>query len=284
MRALILSGGGVKGAYQLGVLRYLTQVHNLSWDLIAGISVGALNGSYLAQFAPFEQKQGVTNLENIWRNIKGNQAIYKPWLPSIVPNIVGYVSSLWTGGLFSTSPLRKLIKRNFNHKALAYSGVKLMVGAVSITTGKCRFAREYENNLLDWIVASSAFPVAFPPVKIDGDVWIDGGMRKDVSPLSLVMEHNPTEIDIVMTSPIDGKLVAPAKNKSGALGVAIRTVQILNEETFPASLIATCIQRGIKVNVYAPTDNLKVDLLSFSPDAISKLLDQGYSDAGRKHE
>jgi NTE family protein len=279
MRALILSGGGVKGAYQIGILKYLSQVRGLSWDLVAGISVGALNGSFLAQYKPSEQANGIKNLEKVWTDIKGNGSIYKAWLPSMFPNIVGYMSSLWTGGLFSANPLRKLIKRNFSQKSLVYSGVKLLVGAVSITTGKCRFVREYEPNLLDWIIASSAFPVAFPPVKIDGDLWIDGGMRKDISPLELVVHHNPDEVDIVMTTPINGHLVAPAKNKSGALGVAIRTVQILNEESFPTSLVAACIQKGIKVNVYAPDQNLKVDLLSFSPDIISRLITQGYVDA-----
>lgn len=282
-RCLILSGGGVKGAYQLGMLRYLTEVRGLSWDLIAGISVGALNGSFIAQYKPEEQKYAVRNLEKVWRSIKGNGSIYRPWLPSIIPSFIGYVSSFWTGGLFSTSPLRKLIKRSFSQKSLSYSGVKLLVGAVSVTTGKCKFAREHDKNLLDWIIASSAFPVAFPPVEIDGDTWIDGGMRKDVSPLSLVLQDNPSEIDILITNPIEHSLLPIEKSKGGALGIAIRTVQILNEEIFPATLIAACVAKGIKINVYAPDENLKVELLNFSPDIIANLIQKGYADAIKQY-
>lgn len=284
MKVLILGGGSSKNSWQCGVLKYLTEIQGKSWDLISGVSAGALNAAIISQYAPSEQHHGVKRLEEIWRSIGGSSSIYKTWLPSPIPSILSYITSFWTKSLFSTNPLKKLIKNNFSHAALQNSGVKLMVGAVSLTTGKCHFAREDDPKLLDWIVASSAYPVVFPPVKINGNLYIDGGMRKNVSPLALILEEFiPTEIDIILTSPINSINNDSQKVKGGALGVAIRTVQILNEEIFPSALIASCLEKGIKVNIFAPEESLKVDLLNFSPTIISCLIDKGYNDTFRKY-
>lgn len=284
MKALVLAGGGTRGSFTIGVLKYLLEVKGYSWDLISGVSAGALNGSFLAQYNQDEQYIGIKKLEAIWRDIRGNQSIYKPWLPIGFPSFFGYIASFWTGGIFSTEPLKNLIKDSFDKDKVIQAGNKLLVGAVSLQTGKCEFVEETNENLLDYIVASSAYPVAFPPVSIGEKTYIDGGMRREVSPLEIVLDYNPTEIDIILTNPIKKSISPISKTKYGALGVAIRTVQILNEELFPSALIEKCIKNGIKVRVFAPKENLNVDLLNFSPKIISNLIDLGFETAKNHYE
>src|SRR5574337_903246 len=104
VRALVLSGGGAYGAYQVGVIKALTE-KGLQWDAIAGISVGALNGLQMAMYPSEKHALAAEELELMWANdIKGNDSIYKPWLPWKF----NYIVSLWKGGLNSTKPLLKL--------------------------------------------------------------------------------------------------------------------------------------------------------------------------------
>ena len=278
MRALILSGGGVRSAHQLGVLKYLIKEQKKSWDIIAGISAGALSGSYLSQYKPHEQIKAIDNLENLWRSIEGNHSVYKSWFPKLIPSFLGYFASLWLNGLFNTSPLRKLIKNNFSQRKLINSGNKLFIGAVSAQTGKYHFARETDDNLLDWIMASSAFPVVFPPVEINDDIWIDGGIRKNIDILTQILVYQPKEVDIIITTPINGKIMTPSKNRGGALGIAVRAIQISNEESIPTHFIESCIEKGIKVNIYAPKENLGIDILNFSPILIDRFIKKGYDE------
>jgi len=63
MKALVLSGGGSAGAFQVGVLRYLVDNENVEYDIHTGISVGALNSALLASGT---MKETLPLLENIW--------------------------------------------------------------------------------------------------------------------------------------------------------------------------------------------------------------------------
>ena len=81
-RALLLAGGGAHGAYQVGILRKLVLEQGLDFDIIRGVSVGALNGAFLAE-APTgagsidNLKAQVQKLTELWREeIRGNDSIY----------------------------------------------------------------------------------------------------------------------------------------------------------------------------------------------------------------
>ena len=71
MKALILSGGGALGAFQVGAERYARAVKGYRWDLIAGISVGALNGAMMA-------KGKYPELYKIWSEKMSNKLVYGP--------------------------------------------------------------------------------------------------------------------------------------------------------------------------------------------------------------
>lgn len=278
-RALILSGGSSKSSYQVGVIKYLTEVHKISWDLIAGVSAGGLNAAFLSQYPKQTQVDGAKNLENLWHSIQGNKSVYESWGPSWLPFHFGYLFSPWKSGLYNTKPLEKLISTNFDKNKILNSGVKLLVGATSLTTGKRRFVDETNKEIFDWIRASACYPIAFSPIEIDGDLWIDGDLKKNISPLKEVLMFNPQEIDIITTRPITGGLV-PTKinNHKKLIQNILRVFQILGEDVFPIEEVEKCISRGIKINIFAPKEKISINLLDFNPEIIQRLMKQGFED------
>ena len=130
MRALVLSGGGARGAFQVGVIQRLLDLGH-AWDLVAGVSVGALNALGMAMYPPAAQKDGAFHLAEMWHGIRGNDSVYTSWWG-------GPLTALWKGSRYDTAPLARLLARFYEPKRLAASGVQLLVGAVSLRTGAYR--------------------------------------------------------------------------------------------------------------------------------------------------
>jgi NTE family protein len=281
-RALVLSGGGSKGAYTVGVVKALLEAGH-SWERVAGVSVGALVSTWLAMAKPEDQAEAYQGLLDIWYGIKGNKTIYKPWAPWVLT----YVWSLWKGGIYNMKPLRNILAKGVDLQKLAASGVKFSVGVVSLNTGKYKSVVLSDSlvnpQAVDWIWASTIFPVLFPPVPIGGEEWVDGGVR-DVIPIKDVLEDNPDEVDIVITSPIDaGVPFKPTGSFNNVLIAGIRAGEIAANEVYVGDLKVECEKRGIKVNLYAPVgEEVNDDSFDFNPQMIQKVIQQGYDETKAK--
>lgn len=277
MRALVLSGGGSRGAFQVGVISKLVE-NGASWDLIAGVSVGAINGAFMAQYAPRHQWAGAKMLRKLWKDeIKGNKSIYKNWW-------CGRAGGLVYGGLYNTQPLRELIKKNFDQEKVRSSGVKLRIGAVGYETGRYKYITEETEDIPSWIMASSAFPVAFPPVKIGDETWMDGGVR-DVTPIrdvltELSVNSSVDTIDIILTGQVSNDVgLKPSKEASNALNVAIRSATLMSNEVFLGDL-ENLEATHRKINLYTPPMTYKLqDPLTFDPEEIYRAIDVGEYEA-----
>lgn len=199
-RALVLAGGGARGAYQVGMLQELVGTKGLDFHIIRGVSVGALNASFLAQ-APTrgnsiaELRKRVTALQELWlADIKGNRSVCAErggW-----PGIVVGLDSL-----YSLEPLRRLITKYVSLDALRTSGRNFAVGTVSLVSGRYQEWSPSETDFLDKLIASASIPVVFPYVDLKSakDVLVDGGVR-NITPLSMAFHANPDEIYILLTS------------------------------------------------------------------------------------
>lgn len=265
MKALVLSGGGVRGAFQVGMIRKLTELGH-TWDIIAGVSVGALNGSFMAQFKPEDQRTGALELEQFWLNVTGNESIYKSWF-------LGKLASLWKGGLYNTAPLKKLV----DSKISPNLQVQLRVGAVCLETGEYRYVDENTEHLHDWILASASFPVAFPPVKIGNHHWIDGGVR-DITPVSDISINEDVEsVDVILTAPTNGYVQPiPANKTSSAFEIALRCAALMSDEIFINDL--ELMKWDSIINVYSPQFiDVIDDPLQFDPEAIRSAIRVGYN-------
>ena len=195
MRALVLSGGGAKGAFQVGAIKHIIGDLQTHYDLICGVSVGSLNGSFLSMYKKGEEKQSSDDLLKLWGGIN-NAAIYRNWYHGLLWKI----PATWKSSVYCTKPLRKLIERGLNVEKLRSSGKKLRVGTVNIQTEEYKLWSEQDDNIIKAVTASSAFPVFFEPIEIDGSLWVDGGVR-EITPLGAAFDLGATEIDVIICSP-----------------------------------------------------------------------------------
>ena len=196
-RALVLSGGGARGAFQVGVIHDLVENRGLDFDIFFGVSVGALNAAFMAQTSkandPLANLQDQSKkLDRLWRNIDGNGDIYK--------KKAGFIGlALADDSLTDNEPLKKLLRANLDPEDLQNSGRKYWCGAVSLVDGKYYEFDQTDPEILDRIIASTAIPAFFPPVNTRDHVYVDGGVR-NITPLGRVFEQQPDEIYVILTS------------------------------------------------------------------------------------
>lgn len=263
-RALVLSGGGSRGAFQVGVIEHLAK--SVSWDAVYGVSVGAINAALIAQYKKQDVQLAAQALRALWLGIHGNYSIYKNWS-------LGILEFLFSrGGQYNTEPLLQLIRKNLNMRALATSGVDLTVGAVGLTYGLWRTANKSFPDLEKWILASATFPGAFPPVMIDGDYYVDGGIRTVTPLLTALGDRDVTHIDVIACGPKNGFLQSWDSSKvHSGVDVVLRCAEIMADEIFVDDMnISEHYKAGVEINVYTPKMPINTDPLNFSPNEIRK--------------
>ncbi|MCU1463218.1 MAG: Patatin [Acidimicrobiales bacterium] len=163
----VLGGGGNLGAVQVGMLRAVIE-RGVVPDLLLGSSVGALNAAAVAADASLD---GVESLDKAWRAINGDD---------LMP---GHLSGLWqlarkSRSVHHNDGLRRLIDRAIPFEQFEDAPVPFQVVATSLRTGREQwFAR---GRIVEPILASAALPGVFPPVEIDGELFIDGGVVDNV--------------------------------------------------------------------------------------------------------
>ncbi|MDP9263959.1 MAG: patatin-like phospholipase family protein [Acidobacteriota bacterium] len=193
-RALVLSGGGAKGAFEAGATYHLVVHRGCDFKDFSGVSAGALNVAYLAQ-APVEgdslanlQKRA-KGLVDLWRNVRGAKQVMRGRFLA-VPRLLIF----GTESLKDFIPLRKLVAREVDVDALLHSGRDVRVGTVSFYDGSYREIMPNSPQLLspaqfvDYVYASALIPVygTMPRIQEDKDqpanshYWSqfsDGGVR-----------------------------------------------------------------------------------------------------------
>jgi len=217
--AVVLSGGGAKGAFQVGVLDALITGKKVSFDVAVGTSTGAIQAAGVAQ-------NDIGKLIQFWTSIKGPDDIYKKRGGTFLNIITGKPS------MYSVEPLRKLLKQTIDTQKIRASGKRLRIGVVNLTTGEFRLVAENADNLADWVYASCAMPFVFPPQESEDalghdEQWVDGGVR-DVTPLDAALNELPRAILVVRASAPAGPA---APKKYGSLtSIGLRAVDILQNE------------------------------------------------------
>jgi NTE family protein len=224
--ALVLSGGGARGAYQAGVLRGIgRRLPELRVPILVGVSAGAINTVFLAAH-PAPLGEASAALCEIWRGLE-TANVFRVDSPSLIKVFTGWAARLSTGGwaaapkvrgLVDATPLRKLIEDNTATVDGEFVGIGHnleggLLHAVAITTLNYSTGqtvtwvqgadiapwrrprhRSFRSRLtVDHVLASAALPLFFPAVRL-GDAWHgDGGVRLD-APLSAALRLGATRI------------------------------------------------------------------------------------------
>jgi NTE family protein len=259
MKALVLSGGGSKGAFQVGAMKRLIKFEQNSYDIFCGTSVGALNSTYMSQFSHENQQEGITDLINLWSNIAQND-VYTSW------PILGPILGIFKKGLYNASPLKNLIKKNINTKRIA---TQLRLATVSLSTGSLRVFTEEDNNILEAVYASAAYPVMFEPIKIGEEWYTDGGLR-DLTPLKQAIEAGADEIHIINCSStlMNNQEVDSLKS----FGILLRSIEIMTNEILLNDLqTMSTINKEVQAGTNTEKKYIKFKLLQ--PSLYTKLSD-----------
>ena len=226
---LILSGGGARAAYQVGVLRALARLlperAPNPFDIICGTSSGALNAAVLATEAECLQN-GVNSLSEIWGNISSD-TVYEPMTGNLFVSVSNLMFSIVAGGgasrasaFLDNKPLRKLLKRKFELDKIQRNIDRGMLDALVITTsayGTGASVSFYQavKGTEDWtgphrigrrcklgikhLMASCAIPLLFPAVSIEGQYYCDGAVRQ-VSPASPALRLGARRLFVIGVS------------------------------------------------------------------------------------
>lgn len=223
--AIVLSGGGAKGAFQVGVLDALINDHGVKPAIVVGTSTGAIQALGVAQ-------DDVAGLKQVWLALRGNKDIYTNR---------GKVGAILTGekAIYDARPLRTLLKAFVDPAKLAASSVDLRLGVVSLQSGEFRTIDKSVGRTDDWVYASCAMPAFFDPLETsDGQQWVDGGVR-DVTPLGAALELNPTGVIVVRASPNKGN--ATTKRFGGLIPIGLRATGLLQAEVSRNDLANTAL-------------------------------------------
>jgi NTE family protein len=189
---------------QIGMLAALVE-RGMRADRVYGASVGAING---AAYASNPTAEGIERMAEIWRKLKGDDifprsALDGPWLflqkrPAVHAN---------TG-------LRAIIEAGIDFENLEDAAIPFELVTTSLTDGRERWIAH--GPAVEAILASSAIPSIFPPVTIDGDVLVDGGVVNNV-PISRALAAGCTRIFVLLCGPLHYHPRQPRRPAEAAL-------------------------------------------------------------------
>jgi NTE family protein len=286
-KALIFSGGGARGAFQVGVWKYLQEIHWIP-DLICGTSIGAVNAAAIGS------GMSVERLIHIWET-HNRSAIYRL-------KALHFLRSALRGKplkpFLDTAPLRAMLTRHLNIEALRQSPIEIIISAVHLQTGQLHL---YNQDVIeiDHLMASTAMPILFPWQTIGGEPYWDGGVMAN-SPIFIALERKVEEMIVVLLSPVGQRRLPPPASLREALervfehfliGSYQTTMPIFHGQPEPAQGealpptgsgapkdAAGCPQP--RISVVAPTRMLGfASLLNFSTPQVRGLIQAGYHTA-----
>lgn len=225
--ALVLSGGGARAAYQVGILKAIAELTPKKavnpFAIIVGTSAGAINTAALAIYGK-HFCDAVLRLQVIWRNFHVHQ-VFRSDLIGILRNGYRWIFSALLGGLgknnpasfFDRSPLHKLLEKYLPCERIKESideGVIETIGITASAYGAGRSVVFYDSSAdvtpwvrsrrvgriseitIDHLMASSAIPFIFSAIKLGNDYYGDGTMRQ-IAPLSPAVHMGADKILVI---------------------------------------------------------------------------------------
>jgi NTE family protein len=269
--ALVLSGGGAKGAYEAGVAAVFVE-RGLPIRLVAGSSAGALNAAMIADGR-------MDRLEALWRGLSRDR-IYslraRVFFAGLLPGWLTLLALDHAGSLFDPGPLRELIDASLDLERVRTSPVRLLVTTSDLAR---REPRLFDNQTItrDALMAAAAVPGAFPAVDVGGALLVDGGLTGRAPVLeALRAEPGVARAVVVMSYAPDERGARPT------------TMRRALEEAFEMGMIHQ-IRRdvelarlkfpGVEMHLLQPTAPLALRPLDFDRERIARALERGRADA-----
>lgn len=225
--AMILSGGGARGAYEVGVLWYifddLSRMRGAppKIDILCGTSVGAINACYLAAHLT-DPVLGMRRLVHLWSELQITRVLgFGPRQFIGIPRLLLGGGDEGTG-LFDVTPMAELVQREISWRALARALRRKQLRALTVSTTEVATGRTvvfmqtapdvdiprtapprtlFRSDHIGphHALASAAIPLLFPPVRIDDELYLDGGLRQN-TPIAPALRLGATHVFAIGSS------------------------------------------------------------------------------------
>ncbi len=231
---LIMTGGGARAAYQVGVLRAIAELcprHAPSpFNIICGTSAGAINAAALATHA-HDYRHAVLRLLSIWANFHVGQ-VFRADLPGIIKTGAHWLLTMMSAGLLGRqdalylldrTPLRKLLEQHFNPDDIqrvidegflhalsitasgytSHQSVSFFQGDASLQNwARARRIGAHARISVEHLMASSAIPFIFAPQKVNREFFGDGSMRQ-IAPISPALHLGAERVLVIGNRHVD---------------------------------------------------------------------------------
>ena len=269
--ALVLSGGGAKGAYEAGVAAVFVE-HGLPIRLVAGSSAGALNAAMVADGR-------MDRLEALWRGLSRGRVYSlrtRVLFAGLLPGWLTLLALDRAGSLFDPQPLRELIDASLDLDRVRASPVRLLVVTSDLAR---REPRLFDNQSVtrEALMAAAAVPGAFPAVAVDGALLVDGGLT-----------GRAPVLEALAAEPGVGRAVVVMSYAPDERGAPPTTMRRALEEAFEMGMIhqirrdvelARLKSPGVEVHLLQPSAALALRPLDFDQAGIARALERGRADA-----
>lgn len=289
--AFVLSSGGARGALQVGALKALLE-RGITPDVIVGTSIGSWNGAVLA-LDPTER--GIEKLLKVWGGLTTSRILlgWEPHLPAATPAFAGAFvvaairrATLGYPSLYGDAGLRQVFNENLRGMRFEDAKVPFRVIASNLTAGGLTVFGRGPVELA--LLASAAIPGIFPPVRIAGDIFVDGGALESSS-LQAAIDLGARRIFVLdagydVTPELDDELQAlvqrlPRAGKqpnAHALAVVLeRTATMMGR--YQLDRAVERVPPGIETHVIRPTSSMNEAALDF--DHAASWIDVAYEQA-----
>lgn len=271
--ALVLSGGGAKGAWEAGLALALIE-GGMPVSLVAGSSAGALNAALIADGR-------LDRLETTWRSLT-RERVYtlraSVVFAGLLPGWLTLVALDHARSLLDPRPLRELIEASLDLERIRASPTRLLVVTVDLER---REQRVFDNDTVsvDALMAAAAVPGVFPPVEIDGALLVDGGLTGRAPVLEALAAGVPVDRAIVALSYAPDERGERPTTLRRALEQAFETAMIRQIER--DAELARLKFPSTEVTLLRPSQALRLRPLEFDPEGLARALALGRADGRR---
>lgn len=273
-RALVLSGGGGRGAYHVGVYKYLEE-QGLLPDIVVGTSIGAVNGAMITAGL------SASDLEREWQQLTTDQ------IHRVRFNPLEYFEK---PSMLDTSPWEATLERQISFHKVRTSPITFRITATDVKRGKLTIFRN-EEITVKHILASCSIPVIYPWTEIDGTSYWDGAVVAN-TPLAPAIDEGAEEIFVVLLSPPGARELPVPAHLHDAAAYAFDLALLASFEADQTQLNKTNrrIAEGrarpehyhIHLHVIAPSEPIPATwILSYNRTQADYLIGLGYADAQR---
>lgn len=271
MRALVLSGGGGRGAYECGVYRYLEEVGMVP-DILVGTSIGAINAAAIAS------GKSAADLEQAWQSTR-TRDIQRFW--RVRP---------WRA-IYDTSPWYRTLYQFIDFDALSRTDKRLLITATEVETGELRIFDNQEIALTPaHIMASCSIPLVYPWTRIEDYHYWDGAVMAN-TPLAAAIDAGADEILVVLLSPVGARRIPPPRWPWEAFAVMLDLAlnatfdndvkQLENVNRLVAAQLDEK-HRPVQCQVIVPSRETGLArIIRYDPEVSRELIELGYADARR---